>query len=98
MTRVARDDDLDREELSLRHEHCPSPDAYGGDTSRALVGFDLEDARSSHLEALFDHPPQRAVARRASGEIPGEASARRSRRRVLDDGYRGTIHARAHVG
>src|SRR6185503_15431961 len=69
---------------SFAHHYGLATDARCGHGAVLLVGFDFEDARTSHLEALFDDPAQRSVeAGIAIREIAAERDAGAARRRVF---------------
>src|SRR5687768_16745620 len=82
------------EEFSLGHQNRVSTDANRGDGSVCLVGLDVEEAGTSHLEALFDAPLQRAVrALVPIREIAGKAGARAAGCGILRNTDRRREHA-----
>src|SRR5213076_147882 len=67
-----------------RDEYAATSHAHCGDGARFLVHFEPHDARTSHLESLFDDPSQRAITSRiATGEITAQRGTRASRRRIF---------------
>src|SRR4029079_2660101 len=81
--------------LAFANDHCLSPDPGGGRLAVLLVDFDLENAWTAHLEALFDDPTQRTVRLRiARREIAAERNAGTARRGILGDVDQGRVHAR----
>src|SRR6185369_2594061 len=72
--------------------------AHRGQRAAGDISFDLEHAGPPHLEALLDHPPQRAVATRvARREVAGQRRARTARRGIFWDRDSRTEHSRVHV-
>src|SRR5580692_12598844 len=69
------------------------------DRARSLVDLYVEEAGSTHLEALLDAPSECAIRSRiASGQITAESDARAARGGILGYTQPRREHARANLG
>jgi len=70
-----------------------------GDGSICQIRFEIEDARASHLESLFDGPSQGPFSvPGASRQVAGEGGCGTSRCRILDHREFLREHPRTNVG